>query len=46
MYSCSKCNLGVIVIGEKAIRACKCPKTTPVIANMTAVAHGVGGVKA
>ena len=45
MYSCSKCNLAVIVINGHPIRACKCGDVA-VVANMSAQAHGVGGVKA
>lgn len=45
MYHCSKCHLAVIVIDGKAIRACNCGKVA-VLANMSATAHGVGGVKA
>lgn len=43
-YKCKKCGLGVIVTKEKVIKACKCE--APVVADMTAVASGRGGVKA
>jgi hypothetical protein len=44
MYRCSKCGMAVIVIpNEKPIRACKCNAT--IIADISAVTHGKGGLK-
>lgn len=43
-YKCSKCGLAVVVIpNEKPIKACSC--NAPIIADMTAVASGSGGLK-
>jgi hypothetical protein len=41
-YSCSGCGLAVIVYEGQTIKACKCD--SPVIANMSAEAHGSGGL--
>lgn len=44
MYTCKKCGLAVIVTKEATIKACNCK--APIIASMSAVASGKGGVKA
>lgn len=44
MYKCSKCGLGVIVEGEKKIKACKCEAS--IIASMESTVTSKGGVKA
>lgn len=45
MYRCSKCGMAVIVLPDvKPIKACKC--SASVIADMTAVTTGKGGIKA
>jgi len=42
-YSCSGCGLSVIIYQGETIKACKCD--APIVANMSASAHGVGGIK-
>jgi hypothetical protein len=43
-YKCSLCDLPVLVIeGEEPIKGCNCEGT--IIAEMTATAHGIGGVE-
>lgn len=42
MYKCSKCNLAVIVLDGKTIKACQCK--APIICEMEATATGKGGV--
>ena len=44
MYSCAECKVAVIVIDSKVIKPCDCKAA--IVANMSATAHGVGGVKA
>ena len=43
-YKCKKCNLSVIVINDKIIKACKCD--APIVANIEASAKGIGGLEA
>lgn len=43
MYSCSKCGLAVIVIGDNKIKACKCE--APIIAKLTVKLKGEGKQK-
>lgn len=40
-YYCSECNLSVIVIGEKFIRACNC--NSSIVANISGTVRGEGG---
>jgi hypothetical protein len=42
-YKCSNCQLGVIVLDDEIIKACKCD--APIVAEMSATAKGEGGVK-
>lgn len=42
-YTCAKCGVGVVVVGELLIRACE--HDGPVHANMTAVVTQDGGLK-
>lgn len=41
-YSCSKCGLAVAFINDEFIKACSCD--APVNANISAEAHGTGGL--
>lgn len=44
MYKCSKCGMAVIVVPNHApIKACKCEAA--ILADLTAVTKGVGGIK-
>lgn len=43
-YKCSKCGLAIIILPEQQpIKACKCESS--IIAEMTSVAQGHGGIK-
>lgn len=43
MYKCKQCGLEVVVTKGKTIKACDCK--APIVADMSAVATGKGGVK-
>jgi hypothetical protein len=44
MYSCKKCKEPVLVLpGQEPIRNCNC--NTTIIADVTAIATGQGGIK-
>lgn len=43
-YTCKQCGLAVLVRpGHEPLRACDCK--APIVANVTAQAHGTGGLK-
>lgn len=45
-YKCKSCNSVVLIIeGQEPIRSCKCPKHTPIIAEMSGKAKGVSNIK-
>ena len=42
-FSCKSCNAPVTLVNGGLVKTCACH--APVVANMTAVARGAGGVK-
>jgi len=46
MYTCTKCNKGVIILNSEIIRACPAEcANEPIVANATATMIGQGGLQ-